>query len=297
MDSKNNPKKTILVTGGAGFIGSHLCERLTKDGHRVISLDNYFTGSKDNHVPGVEYREGHTKDIEKHVPESPDIIYHLGEYSRVAKSLEEPEMVWGLNMEGTFAVLEFWRKHKCKLVYAGSSTRISPPRPDGVTGRNLSPYTWAKSANTELAHNYGRWYGLPYSIAYFYNVYGPRELSGEYGTVIEIFRQKFLKKEPLEVRLPGTQERIYTHVEDTVSGLILVGEKGASEEYSIAAKESYPILEVAKLFGGEIKMLPARSTSRPSAAMDTDTGKIKELGWKQTKSLKDYVEEIKKSRD
>ena len=105
-------KKTILVTGGAGFIGSHLCERLVKDGHKVISLDNYFSGSKENHIKGVDYREGHTKDIEKHITEKPDIIYHLGEYSRVAKSINEPEIVWDLNMDGTFSVLEFWRKKK-----------------------------------------------------------------------------------------------------------------------------------------------------------------------------------------
>ena len=291
-------QKLILVTGGAGFIGSHLCERLVKDGHKVISLDNYFTGSRENHVPGVDYREGHTKDIEKHVTETPDLIYHLGEYSRVAKSIEQPALVWDLNMDGTFGVLEFWRKHPgMKLVYAGSSTKMAPPRPEGTAGRDLSPYTWSKASNTELVHNYGHWYDLPYCIAYFYNVYGPRELAGEYGTVIEIFRQKFLKGEPLGVRLPGTQERIYTHVSDTVEGLVLVGEKGMNDEYSIAATKSYPSLAVAKLFVDEdkIAMLPARSTSRPSAAIDTDTGKIRELGWQQQHSLEDYIREIKRS--
>ena len=118
-------KKTILVTGGAGFIGSRLCARLVRDGHTVISLDNYFTGSKENHVPGVEYREGHTKDIAKYVPETPDLIYHLGEYARVERSLTEPGLVWDLNAHGSFGVLEFWRArntagHVCKLVYAGS---------------------------------------------------------------------------------------------------------------------------------------------------------------------------------
>ena len=126
-----NEQKIIIVTGGAGFIGSHLCERLAKEGHKVISLDNYFTGSRDNHVTGVEYREGHTKDIEKHITEIPDIIYHLGEYSRVAASIDEPEVVFDLNLVGTFAVLEFWRKHGCKLVYAGSSTKIADVRDDG----------------------------------------------------------------------------------------------------------------------------------------------------------------------
>jgi UDP-glucose 4-epimerase len=289
-------QKLILVTGGAGFIGSHLCARLIADGHKVISLDNYFTGSHENPISGVDYREGHTKDIEKHISETPDFVYHLGEYSRVAKSIEEPALVWNLNMEGTFGVLEFWRKRGGKLVYAGSSTKMATPRPEGTAGRDLSPYTWSKASNTELVHNYGHWYDLPYSIAYFYNVYGPRELSGEYGTVIEIFRQKILEGSPLPVRSPGTQERIYTHVEDTVEGLVLVGEKGACDEYSIAAEESYPILAVAKLFDAPIEMLPARSTSRPSAAIDTDTAKIQALGWKQKHTLEDYIHEIKENR-
>ena len=288
-------KKLILVTGGAGFIGSHLCARLVKDGHRVISLDNYFTGSRENHISGVDYREGHTKDIEKHIPEKPDVIYHLGEYSRVAKSIEEPALVWNLNMEGTFGVLEFWRTRGGKLVYAGSSTKMATPRPEGTLGRDLSPYTWAKASNTELVRNYGHWYDLPYSVAYFYNVYGPREQAGEYGTVIEIFRQKFLNGEPLPVRSPGTQERIYTHVEDTVNGLLLVGESGEKDEYSIAAKESYPILKVAQLFGTEITMLPARKTSRPSAAIDTDAAKIIALGWKQGHTLEEYIRDIKEN--
>ena len=132
-------KKLILVTGGAGFIGSHLCERLVRDGHRVISLDNYFTGSRENHMAGVDYREGHTKDIENHIPETPDIIYHLGEYSRVATSLEEPELVWDLTIAGTLGVLEFWRKRRCKLVYSGSSTKAVGARADGTSGRDLAP--------------------------------------------------------------------------------------------------------------------------------------------------------------
>lgn len=115
--------KTIIVTGGAGFIGRHLCTRLVELGHKVISLDNYFTGSRDANVPGVDYREGHTKDIERHITESPDGIYHLGEYSRVEISLREPDLVRDSNVAGTFGVVEFWRKHKAKLIYAGSSTK------------------------------------------------------------------------------------------------------------------------------------------------------------------------------
>ncbi len=290
---ENKVKKTILVTGGAGFIGSNLIERLVKDPtNRVISLDNYFTGKKENHIPGAEYREGHTKDIATLVLERPDIIYHLGEYSRVAQSIEEPQVVWDLNMIGTVAVLEFWRKHNCKLVYAGSSTKFSEVRSDGVEGKDLSPYTWIKSANTDLVKNYGEWYRLSFAIVYFYNVYGPRELGGVYGTVIEIFKQKYLHNEPLSVRLPGTQKRTYTHVDDTVDALLLVGEKGTGDGFGISAPQSYSIIEVAKLFKTEITMLPERSTSRPSSAVDTT--RMQELGWKEEHTLETYISDFLK---
>lgn len=283
-------QKLILVTGGAGFIGSHLCERLVADGHKVISLDNYFTGSRANHVSGVEYREGHTKDIAKHISEKPDLIYHLGEYSRVAKSIEEPEVVFDLNLAGTTAVLEFWRAQGCHLVYAGSSTKFADPRADGVEGANLSPYTFAKAAMSELVRNYGRWYSLPFGIAYFYNVYGPRELSGKYGTVVEIFKQAYLAGQPLKVNSPGTQERIYTHVADVVDALVYIANAESGGEYGIGAKEKYSTRALAELFNTEITMMPARTTSRPSTPLDTSALEV--LGWKQSKTLKDYVDEF-----
>lgn len=284
-------KKIILVTGGAGFIGSNLIERLVKDpANKVISLDNYFTGSRENHIPGATYIEGHTKDITKHVTEIPDIVYHLGEYSRVAQSMEEPEIVWDLNMVGTFAVLEFCKKHKCKIVYAGSSTKFAGTRADGIEGKDLSPYTWAKAANTDLVRNYGVWYGLSYATVYFYNVYGPRERAGKYGTVIEIFKQKYLAGEPLEVRLPGTQRRTYTHVSDTVDGLILASEKGVGDGYGISSSKSYTILEVAKLFNSEIVMLPERKTSRPSSLVDT--AEMEAIGWREKHSIEDYINDF-----
>lgn len=278
-------QKLILVTGGAGFIGSHLCARLVADGHQVISLDNYFTGSRSNHVPGVDYREGHTKDIEKHIPESPDLIYHLGEYSRVEKSLEEPALVWDLNKDGTFGVVEFWRKKGGKLVYAGSSTKFG----DGGLGRMQSPYAWTKASNTELIRNYAAWYGLPYAITYFYNVYGPGERAGAYGTVIEIFRQKVLAGEPLSVTSPGTQKRNFTHVDDIIDGLILVGEDGTGDDFGIGNEEAFSILEVAKMFGGEVMMAPEVRGNRMSA--DIDTSKTRTLGWAPQRLLEAYIKE------
>lgn len=296
-DKQSGKKKTILITGGAGFIGSHLCERLAQNpDNRVISLDNYFTGTKENHVAGVEYREGHTKDIEKLVPEMPVIVYHLGEYSRTAVAMEEPGVVWDLNLTGTAAVLEFCRKKNCKIVYAGSSTKFAYVREDdGVTGRNLSPYTWAKSVNTELVGRYAEWYGLSYATVYFYNVYGPRELSGKYGTVIEIFKQKYLRGELLPVNSPGTQVRNYTHVSDVVSALLLVGEKGEGDEYGIGNPQGYTTRKVAELFDEDtIDMMPARKTSRPGGMVLTE--KVIALGWKPEHTLEEYIEDIKKQK-
>ena len=276
-------KKTIVVTGGAGFVGSHLCERLAKEGHRVISLDNYFTGSRENHVDGVEYREGHTKDIEILVPEYPDLVYHLGEYARVEKSFEDIELVFDLNKIGTFAVLEFVRRRGSKIVYAGSSTKFGD---DGL-GRDQSPYAWTKATNTELVNNYSQWFKIPFAITYFYNVYGPGERAGAFGTLIEIFRQNKLSGKPLTVVSPGTQTRCFTHVEDIVDGLILVGEKGEGDNYGLGDNRPYSILEVARLFDGEIVMLPERQGNRMFS--DVITEKSETLGWKAQRHLEEYV--------
>jgi UDP-glucose 4-epimerase len=278
-------QKTILVTGGAGFIGSHLCERLHQAGHRVISLDNYFTGSADNHISGVEYRTGHTKNIEMHVAETPDLIFHLGEYSRVEQSVLEPDIVEDLNTAGTAGVIEFWKKKKCKLVYAGSSTKFG----DGGATRNTSPYARTKAENTELVKAVGERLGLPYAITYFYNVYGDRERSGVYGTVIEHFKRMYLSGAPCAIVWPGTQERNFTNVDDIVDALVLVGENGAGDEYGLGNETAYSINEVADLFGfGDNTVLfPPRPGNRMSSGLDTT--KTRALGWQTSRALPDYI--------
>jgi UDP-glucose 4-epimerase len=287
MRPANGTPKLIVVTGGAGFVGSRLVKHLVELGHRVISLDNYFTGSRENHMPGAEYREGHTRDIERHIPESPDLVYHLGEYSRVEKSFEDPiDFIWDANIAGTFSVLEFVRKRGSKIVYAGSSTKFAD---DGM-GKSQSPYAWSKSANTELVKNYGEWYGLPYAITYFYNVYGEGEIAGgPYATVIGIFKEKYKHGHPLTVVSPGTQARNFTHIDDTVQGLLLVGEKGQGDNYGIGSKETYSVLEVAKMFGGDMLMLPERRGNRMQAPVES--AKVIELGWKQQHVLERHVRE------
>ncbi len=278
---------TVVVIGGAGFIGSHLCRRLAQGPARVISLDNYFTGSRENHVPGVDYRTGHARDIASLVPETPDLVFHLGEYSRVEKSFDEPALVWDLNSVGTFGVLEYCRaRPDAKLVYAGSSTKFG----DGGLGRDQSPYAWTKAASTELLRNYGVWYGLRHAIGYFYNVYGPGERAGDHGTVIEIFRQQALRGEPLTVVSPGTQKRNFTHVADIVEGLVLLGERGEGGDYGLGAPQSYSVLEVAAMFGGPVTMLPPRRGNRMDAELDTSRAAA--LGWRAVHCLPDYIADL-----
>jgi UDP-glucose 4-epimerase len=279
-------KKLILVTGGAGLVGSNLCRRLVADGHTVISLDNYFAGTRDNHIDGVEYREGHTKDIERHVPETPDIIFHLGEYARVEQSLLEPELVYDLNTVGTAAVVEYWKKCRSKLIYAGSSTKFG----DDGSFKDKTPYSVTKAANTELVKRVGDAEGLSYAITYFYNVYGRGERAGVYGTVIEAFKQMYLKGDPLAVTAPGTQLRNFTHVDDIVDGLILVAEKGQGDEYGLGNERSLSILEVAKLFGGDMLMLPPRAGNRMQSGIDLS--KSRSIGWSPQRSLEAYVHEF-----
>lgn len=285
-------KKKILVTGGAGFVGSNLCERLAKDdNNEVYSLDNYFTGSYVNHIQNVVYIVGLTSDIDKLIKFKPDIIYHLGEYSRVEQSFEDIEQVWKFNKEGIFAVLEFVRKTGAKIVYAGSSTKFG----DGGLGRSASPYAWTKASNTELVKNYGVWFNIPYAITYFYNVYGNREIqTGKYATLIALFKDKMIKNEPLTIVKPGTQKRNFTHVDDIINGLVLVGEHGYGDEFGIGSPEAYSILEIAEMFEKEIIMLPERKGNRMTA--DVISSKTEALGWKPTMLIKDYIEELKKNK-
>ena len=280
--------KKILVTGGAGFIGSHLCNKLKTNNYKVYSLDNYFTGSKNNHIDGVNYIEGDVGDIDKLVDFSPEIIFHLGEYSRVEQSFEDRCLVWKFNSNNFFKILEFSLKNNSKLVYAGSSTKFG----DDGENKNASPYAWSKSKNTELILRYSDWFGLNYAIVYFYNVYGKNEISsGKYATLIGRFKNAMKNKKELTIVKPGTQKRNFTHIEDIINGLILVGEKGYGDGYGIGSSVEYSVEEVANMFGGIKKYLPPRKGNRMSAKLISD--KLKQLGWIEKKSLKNYVNLIK----
>jgi UDP-glucose 4-epimerase len=184
--------------------------------------------------------------------------------------------------------LEFARKQECKIVYSGSSTKFA----DGGIGRDQSPYAWTKATNTELVRNYGEWFGVPYAITYFYNAYGPRE-RGDYqtGTLIAIYKKKYDSSDMLQVRLPGTQRRNFTHVSDIVDGLMLVGERGDGDEYGLGHPDSYSVREVAEMFNSTIEEVPERMGNRMDSAVDTRRASL-ELGWKPKLNLPDYIKEL-----
>ena len=282
----------ILVTGGAGFVGSKVIEFLSKDKELdIICLDNYFTGKRKK-TNGVKYIEGSTKDIflyEKQIG-TPHIIYHLGEYSRISTSFEDIAKVWDLNSAGTFQVLEYCREKKCKIVYGGSSSKFGN---DG-TDENLSPYAWVKSKNVELIKNYNKWFGLEYAIAYLYNVYGDGQITkGKYATVVGIFLDQFVNNKPLTVVAPGSQKRYFTHIDDVVTGLDLIGKKGYGDNYCLCDQNSlFSVMELAKMFSSNINIIPHQYGNRVD--LQTPSSKcVEELGWSTSKNISDYIKNIK----
>jgi len=286
--------RILLVTGGAGHVGSHVIEQLAaaypKD--RIISLDNYFNGSLENHMdaPNVEYRRGHTKDIAELVPEKPDIVYHLGEYARIAPSLTEPLTVFDLNLSGTLGVLEFCRNRQVgKLVYAGSSTRFAV---EG-NGPDQNPYSFTKAANIRLIEDYAKWYSdmPPYAICYFYNAFGPREKgTGKYATVVAKFMQQYLDGKPFTIDGSGDQRRKFTYVGDIARGVIIVGEKGEGDGYSLDNPKSYSVKEIAEALGGETEFTNGYSGRQDSG--ETPSRTRQELGWDTTVDIIDYLQKF-----
>ena len=284
--------KTILVTGGAGHIGSHVIELLVSDkNNQVISLDNYFTGKQENHIVGAEYRKGNTKDIDRIIPETPEIIYHLGEYARIAPSFDDVKKVYEMNIEGTFAVAEFCHSRKVgKLVYAASSTKFAI---EG-NGRHQNPYAFTKATNVDLIKDYADWYGLQYAICYFYNAFGPRENGkGKYATLIAKFEQAYLQGLPLTIVKPGTQKRNFTFVKDLARGIILVGEKGQGDGYALNNTNAHSIEDIAKAFGGNIEYIDGYPGRTESGIAPTKARK--ELGWETTVDVLDYIEDFRRN--
>jgi UDP-glucose 4-epimerase len=272
----------ILIIGGAGFIGSHLCESYAND-HIVTSLDNYISGKKDNHVHNVKYLDMDAKNILS-LKEDYDLIFHLGEYSRVENSLQKIDFVLKNNLRPLLDILQFVKKTKAKLIYAGSSTKFA----DRGENKFKSPYAFSKWQNSELVKFYCEAYNIKYAITYFYNVYGGRENSnGEFATVIAKFleRKKFNKR--LKITRPGTQVRNFTHIDDTIDALKLIAANGIGDDYGIANPKSYSINDVAHFISEDIEYTHENAANRLSSPIICE--KTVNLGWAPKIELEEYI--------
>ena len=263
-------KNIIVITGGAGFVGSNLISFFVKNTkYKILSLDNYSSGSKKNHVNNkrVQYVKGNTKNISqilKLKKRNIRTIFHFGEFARIYQSFLRMNECIDSNSIGTHAVFNFCLINKIKLIYSATSASIGNKGKD----KNLSPYAFTKSKNLELLENLKKWFQMKYEIVYFYNVYGPKQISkGDMATVIGIFENQYINKKPLPVVRPGTQSRKFTHIYDTVKVCYFAWKENKCRHYSISSKKSYTILEVAKLFNSKIKLLPSRQGERYASAL------------------------------
>ena len=261
--------KKILITGGAGFVGTNLIKLLLKKTqYKILSLDNYTSGKKSNHIRNsrVKYIKGSTADIFKLIkyPKQIKSIFHFGEFARIYQSfLRMSDCIYS-NSIGTNAVFNFCLKHKIKLIYSATSASLGNKGQD----KNLSPYSFTKAKNLDLLENLKKWFNFKYEIIYFYNVYGPNQIStGPMSTVIGIFEDQFINKKPLTIVKPGTQTRRFTHIDDTVEVCYNAWKKNLCRHYSITSKKSYSIIEVAKMFNSKIKYLDKRPGERYASAL------------------------------
>ncbi|MDB4845913.1 NAD-dependent epimerase/dehydratase family protein [Candidatus Pelagibacter sp.] len=288
-------KNTIIVTGGAGFVGTNLIKLLLKKTkHKIISIDNYSSGFKKNQIKDkrIKYLKGDTKNI-FYILKNPKIIntiFHFGEFARIYQSFLHMNECIDSNSVGTNAVFNYCLKNKIKLIYSATSASLGNKGDD----KNLSPYAFTKAKNLELLENLKKWFNFRYEVIYFYNVYGPYQISkGDMATVIGIFENHFKNKKPLPVVKPGNQTRRFTHINDTVDVCFLAWKKNLCRHYSIASKKSYSILDVAKMFNSNIKYFPKRRGERYASALTNMNLSNKVYKYFGKTELKDYIKRIK----
>jgi len=281
-----------LVTGGAGFIGTNLIKRLLSDGHKVISIDNYTTGFRNNEQNGCHYISADIKDIKfwgrrlEKQDMIPDVVFHLAALPRIGPSFENPLEVLDTNINGTMNMLEFAREFNIPFIYAGSSSVHG--------GKYKNPYTFSKKQGEDLCKMYESIFNLDISICRFYNAYGdymPKE--GGYRTALPIFIEQYNNKETFTITGDGKQRRDFTHVEDIVDGMVLCFEKKAyGYTFELGRGKNYSIKEVINMFPNANYIF-----------IDAIPGEVKEtladyslaqevLNWKPKRNLEDYIREI-----
>tara|TARA_B110000116_G_scaffold263535_1_gene270149 strand:- start:37 stop:936 length:900 start_codon:yes stop_codon:yes gene_type:complete len=263
-------KNIIIVTGGAGFVGSNLISYLLKKTKfKIISIDNYSSGNKKNHFKNkrIKYIKDNTKNISKildRYKKNIHSIFHFGEFARIYQSFLKMNECIDSNSIGSNAVFAFCLKNKIKLIYSATSASLGNSGND----KNLSPYAFTKSKNLELLENLKKWFNFKFEIIYFYNVYGPGQIEkGDMATVIGIFENAYNQNKPLKVVKPGTQTRRFTHIDDTIKVCYLAWKQNKCRHYSISNKKSCSIIDIAKMFNTKIVYLPSRRGERYASAL------------------------------
>tara|TARA_B100000941_G_scaffold284987_1_gene256413 strand:+ start:80 stop:970 length:891 start_codon:yes stop_codon:yes gene_type:complete len=287
-------KNSVVITGGAGFVGSNLISYLLKKTkYNLISIDNYSSGFKKNQLKNkrINYVSANTKDIYKIIkkPEKIQAVFHFGEFARIYQSFLNMNECIDSNTVGTHSVFNFCLKNKIKLIYSATSASLGNRGND----RNLSPYAFTKAKNLELLENLKKWFNFKFEVIYFYNVYGPKQISkGKMSTVIGIFEEAYKNKKPLPVVKPGSQTRRFTHIDDTVRICYLAWKKNLSRHYSISSKKSYSINEVANMFKSKVRYLKKRPGERYASALTNMNLSNKVYKYFGKISLKDYVNDF-----
>tara|TARA_B100000963_G_scaffold211010_1_gene183845 strand:+ start:3996 stop:4847 length:852 start_codon:yes stop_codon:yes gene_type:complete len=278
----------IIVTGGAGFIGTNLINRLVAGGHKVTSIDNYSTGTLDNHNKDAFYiRQSVTSfDFDNYIPKV-DLIFHLAAMSRIQPSFDNPVSTFTNNVLGTVKVLDYARKNKVKVVYAGSSSKWHD--------HTDSPYSTTKFLGEEACKLYRKAYDVDVEIARFYNVYGPYEsLDVKNGNVIGIWRKQIELKKPLTIVGSGEQRRDFIHVDDIVLGLVKIGLglQHHEDAWELGTGKNYSIIELYNFFKLKYNCdrinIPDQKGNY-KATLQTNDDAQKRLGWKPKDRLKHYI--------
>ena len=279
----------IMVTGGAGFIGTNLIKRLLKDGHNVVSLDNYSTGKEENHQKGCNYVDADIRDVIDfdYFMKDVDVVYHLAALARIQPSFKNPANTLEVGILGTMNILEWIKEkeNKPRVVFAGSSSVHS--------GKMKNPYTFSKVVADDLCLLYKKHFGVDVSICRFYNVYGPHQLTvGEYCTVVGIFENQYENKEPLTITGDGTQRRDFTHVDDIVDGLILTSENETCwDEIELGRGNNHSINELADMFNTETTYIDERPGEARETLCNTLIAK-RLIGYEPKVNLDDYIKGV-----
>ena len=287
----------FVVTGGAGFVGTNLIKRLLSDGHEVLSVDNYSTGKKNNHIDNTDvgYMQKDISNIDtyKGMPLHVDGVFHLAALARIQPSFEHPSLSFEANSLGTQYLMEWVRKKECPLVYAGSSS---------IHGdKYANPYTFTKYIGEEIIKMYAKLFDVPTIITRFYNVYGEHQATeGAYCNVLGVFERLYKNNQPLTITGDGEQRRDFTYVGDIVDGIVksmeamhgVIDMKYTAEEFELGRGKNYSINEIANAFGDMYaKEYIDAWPGEVRETLNTDTKAREVLGWEPTVDIIDFIED------